>query len=252
MLFKKTLFASLFLLPTASQAIVNIEALRMNENELGWSSQVSLSMSGKKGNTDTDTSSLGLGVQFVEPQSRTFLIGSGEYGRSDGVVDDEEYFAHLRHTHRFTKKLDWEVFTQYENKPFESDNSRSLVGAGFRAESNFYGFVGHTGLGIMHEQESVTDTNNETIEESNKRFNLFADLKYRFSEESNWVGLIYYQPKVDDFSDHQYVVSTGVDATVAEPVKLAFDVAYRYDSTPLGGVLQKNDMTYNFSINIEF
>lgn len=252
MLIIRLLFIHIVLFSPLAHAIVNIEALRMDEKEPGWTSQISLSMNGKKGNTDKDAASLGLGVQLVKPQFRTFLIGSGEYGRSDGVVDDEEYFLHLRHTHYLNKELDWEIFTQYESQPFVHHNQRTLVGAGLRTEAEFLGFIGHAGLGLMHEKESVENSNQIRLHADTNRFNAYADLKYRFSSQSNWVGVIYYQPKIDDFNDHQYVISTGVDAKVIDPVSLAFDITHRYDARPLGDLLKPRDLSYNFSINIEF
>ena len=224
----------------------------MDETQLGWSSALAFSLAGKKGGVDNDAASFSVSTQWVEPQSRTFLIGAAEYSESGGVKDDEEYFAHLRHTHQWSANLDYELFAQQELQPFTHDRKRSLFGVGLRSGTSWKGFVGHSGLGVMKETKSAVSDQNQTNERETVRLNFYSDLKYRFSETANWVGLVYYQPEMSNINNYQTVISTGVDAQVFEPMHLLFDVTYQYDAEPVVPGLESKNLKYNFSFEIQF
>jgi len=248
----KSYLILLLLFPCSASAIVNIESLRMDETKQGWSSSLAFSLSGKKGSVDNDSASFSIGSQWVEPHSRTLLIGALDYSESSGVKDDEEYFAHLRHTHQWTSTLDWELFTQKEFQPFTYNRKRSLFGGGLRSTMHWQGLVGHAGFGVMKEFESAITVTQQNRQLENDRFNLFANLKYPFSSPANWVGLVYYQPKVTNSNDYQMVMTTGVDAQMFGPLHILFDITYQYDTHPTVPNLEQRNYKYNAAFEIEF
>lgn len=104
----------------------------------------------------------------------------------------------------------------------------------------------------MREYESAINIQNKLSSAENDRFNLYSDLKYTFSESANWVGLIYYQPKVTNSNDYQMVFTTGVDAQVFGPFHLVFDVTYQYDTHSTVPGLENRNYKYNAAFEIEF
>lgn len=57
---------ALALFATSAQAIVDIESLRLDEQQLGLSGTVSAKLSGKSGNTDAQTYDGAAGLQYVK------------------------------------------------------------------------------------------------------------------------------------------------------------------------------------------
>ncbi len=240
------------LVPTTSFAIVNIETQRMDEEKPGWSSNFALTLDGKQGNTDKSALAIALGTQWVQDKGRTLLIGALNYGTSDGVKDDEEYFAHLRHTRQFAPGLDWELFTQKEYQPFTFNRKRTLYGGGLRIETNFSQFHGHSGLGIMHVDESATELDRSNHRTQADRLNLFSALKYPLSKTTQWMGVVYFQPQMNRFSDYQASLSTGINAEIIGPLQMTFDISYQYDVEPTASTLGHENLNYNFSMTIDF
>lgn len=240
------------LLPATSFAIVNIETQRMDEDKLGWSSNFALTLDGKQGNTDKSALAIALGTQWVEDNARTLLIGALNYGTSDGVKDDEEYFAHLRHTHQFAPGLDWEVFTQKEYQPFTFNRKRSLYGGGIRLATQFYRFDGHAGMGLMHVDESATEADLSNHRTQADRLNLFSALKYPLSKTAHWIGVVYFQPQINHLSDYQASITTGINAEVIGPLQMTFDISYQYDVEPTASTLGHENLNYQFSMTVAF
>ena len=105
----------------------------------------------KRGNSDVDSYSAGLRLQY--DSNASYLIWSDftfAYGKSSGVANTNKTYAHLRYIHRlYEKSVDWETFVQH----------RYLGGGGLRffANKNCFGKI-HLGLGAFYEDISYTTT----------------------------------------------------------------------------------------------
>ena len=238
------------LLSNSAQAIVNIESLRMDAEQLGWSSSLNLSGQGKKGNTDKDAFKVGFGVQFVEEHSRTFLIGSVEYGETRQQKDDESYFAHLRHTHDLVPTWAWEAFTQYEAEPLVYDKKRSLLGGGLRKSVQAKALTWHFGMGAFYEHETAV-LNNASLTTDLGRGNFYTTFKQQLNDHASWFGSAYYQPQLDAWGHYRAIASLGAESKLTQRISLSLGTSYGYESSPLASA-KKEDLAYQFGINVNF
>ena len=234
----------------SAQAIVNIESLRMNAEQLGWSSSINFSGQGKKGNTDKDAVKVGFGVQFVEEHSRTFLIGSVEYGENSQKKDDESYFAHLRHTHDLVPTWAWEAFTQYEAEPLVYDKQRSLLGAGLRKSVQAKELKWHFGVGAFYEHETAV-LNNANLTTDLGRGNFYTTFKHQLNDHASWFGSAYYQPQLDRWNHYRAIATLGAESKLTQLISLSLGTSYGYESSPLASA-KKEDLAYQFGIQVNF
>jgi hypothetical protein len=234
-------------------AIVNIENLRMNEDQTGFSASSTISAKGKRGNTDEDEYALDGGIQWLSEsrQRSDLLLFSSEQNRANQQTYSEEYFIHLRHTEALTEKWAWEIYAQHESEPLTDDRLRNLVGSNLRYRLDFFPFNGHGGVGLMQEQRSVEPTGQNKVERETTRFNFYLNSSHQLTETTDWKISLYAQPKTDNWDDVRAIAATGISVKINSTFALTLDLSYSHDSEPL--LAQKEyDLSYKNGFNIKF
>lgn len=243
---------SSLLISQSALAIVNIENLRMDESKMGFSTSSTLSLSGKRGNSDEDIYGLSGGLQYItnETSVRNLFLYELKNSQAAGTTYSESYFLHYRHTRQLTDLWAWESFIQHQSEPLSNKRERNVVGMNARYRLKVSPFNGNAGLGLMYEARSVKP-NNQLEEDKGVRFNLYLDSKYKISDNTDWKISLYAQPKVDAFDDLRSVASTGLTTRINQRFAFTFDLSYSHDAKPL--TAQKSyDLKYETGINLRF
>ncbi|MDA3907630.1 MAG: DUF481 domain-containing protein [Sulfurimonas sp.] len=235
-------------------ALVSITPVELGEKP-GLSGKFEAGLETKRGNTDKDNYKASLRVNYDNNES--YVIWgefSGEYGESNYVKDTNKAFSHLRYIHSLTndENLRYELFAQLESDEFRQINSRTLGGAGlrYRVFNSLKNGKGFFGLGSFYEK---IEYNNPQINpsEDNVRLNSYLAYRIDISDMSTFSYVLYYQPKVDDYTD--YIVSNQLELKlhILKKLFLKLNVTLDEDSNPPIGV-KKTDFTQTTTFVFDF
>lgn len=235
-------------------ALVTIAPVDIGEKP-GLSGGIEAGLETKRGNTDKDAYKASTRIAY-DDNSSYVIWGelSGEYGKSNGVEDTNKAFSHIRYIHSLTddENLRYELFAQLESDDFRQINSRVLSGGGlryklFNSESKGKGYFGFGGFyeGIRYKNPQVDPS------EDNMRLNTYLAYKVGLSNKSSFSCTLYYQPKIDEFSDYVQSSQVELKLQVFEDLYLKFNASWNVDSKPPVGVkksdfVQTTTFVFNF------
>ena len=129
-----------------------------------------------------------------------------------------------------------EVYSQYEFNEFLLLDRRVLGGTGIR-----YLVLGDTDKGLwlgtsaMIEAERLNPdaiAASEAVDQQHWRWSSYGTAKTPVSETTTWLTTIYYQPRIDEFSDYRMVGETGLTFAIDERFSFGVDARFRHDSAP--------------------
>jgi len=242
---------ALFWAPMA-RAQVNIEKLRTEAHEDGFSGAISLNTALSIGNIDFADFGLGSFLEHKKGKHIVFLVTNGRFAakrtQADyleepdvSLWDKEAHFSnaalsHLRYNYDLGHGLAWELYSQYEFNEFLLLDLRLLGGTGVRYKI-VQGKAGGlwAGTSAMLESERLNPESiapDETANQQTWRWSSYATGKWIISDTTNWLTTIYYQPNVSDFADHRVVGETGLSLGITEHFALTLDARVRHDSLP--------------------
>ena len=235
-------------------ALVSIAPVEIGE-KTGLSGTIEAGLETKRGNTDKDSYQASIRVTYDE--SINYVVWgelSGEYGKSNGVEDTNKAFSHLRYIHALTddENLRYELFAQLESDEFIQISSRVLGGAGLRYKvfNSVEKGKGYFGLGGFHEsikyENSTVDPN-----EDNERLNTYLAYSVGFGETSTFSCSLYYQPKIDDFSDYIQTNKLELKFKLYKELFLKLNATWNVDTKPPVGV-EKSDFTQRTTFVFNF
>jgi hypothetical protein len=221
----------------SSQAIVKINT-SVNKPE-GFSGNISAEIEIEK--TDSENSKREVEwssqINYRNKNQIFTVLASEEYESNKGQVSEDSKFYHLRYTQvDALPHFHVEGFVQWQEDPFQQLSRRSLIGLGVSQYSNPYNldfgmFSMNYFVGAMVESERSTLQNN--IDDDSTRlaskFNAQLDLT-RY--QSEWFFTLYYQPKLDNWSDYRSVLQTGFTTTLFQNTTLSLYYQSKYDSKP--------------------
>jgi|GEM_PF-1175601 len=276
MLTRLFLLLTLLWAPMA-QAQVNIEKIRTDPAEDGWSGSFSLGAAFTTGNIDFADFTLGSFLaQRVGPHT-TFLVTNGRFAakRTQGdyleapdttLWDEDAHYSynaltHLRYNYALTDDLALEAYTQYEFNEFLLLDRRVLAGTGIRyrvgqGERGGFWF----GTSAMMEAERLNPDSvapSEEVDQLYWRWSNYGTTKLTIGEDSSWLTTIYYQPRIDSFDDFRVVAETGLGFALTETFSFSVDARLRHDSAPpatADGVAEvlPTDISVKNSISVEW
>lgn len=247
----KTVIISLLLLTQQLFALVSIVPVEIGEDP-GSHGKVAISLETKRGNTHKDNYKLGLRFDYDNNESyHTWIEMSGEYGESNYVKDTNKLYLHLRHIHALSDKtICVEAFTQAQDNEFKLIQRRLLGGAGIRFKifELFNEGKGYLGVGALY--EDIQYTSNDP-KEDNFRLNSYFAYTIKLGDDSDLSYTIFYQPKMDEFSDYVSSQKLALKLHVYKRLYLNFQVAYDVDSNPPMDV-EEYDFTQTTSFVFDF
>jgi putative salt-induced outer membrane protein YdiY len=233
-----------------AKAIVNVEDLRLDSDQPGWTGSATLNFAGKSGNTDNFNGSANIGVQFNHQKATELFLASYEVSETQQQRTDESQFLHLRHTQTFRPAWDWEAYTQYEATPLVLNKTRSLLGAGLRWTVKKNAFTGNLAGSIFYENEQVDLSAGRTAFEVG-RFNWMAQGQYQLSQNAKAGLTLFFQPKVDQWENNRTIAKMAVDSKLTGQWSLAASLDYKHDSQPYQN-LKSDDWAYGMGLNYQF
>lgn len=232
-------------------ALVSIAPVEIGEKP-GLNGEVALSLETKSGNTDKEAYSASTRVAYDNNVSYVAWAElSGEYGESEGKKDTNKAFSHIRYIHTtYFDDLKVEAFAQLQSDEFRLIKSRTLGGAGVRYKlfSLFGKDKGYIGLGAFH--ESINYSSNDP-DENNVRLNTYFAYTIDMNENSKFSYTLYYQPKIDSFSDYVQSHEAELKVKIYKQLSLRLSVTYDLDSKPPMNV-KKEDFTQKTALVFEF
>ncbi len=234
-------------------AQVNVEPVRQRLKTTGRTLHFRSSVAGYQGNTNGLVYSGGALFGLSSEQQMAYLTASADYGRSNSETTLAKAFAHLRYTRRFTRLWAAEAFVQWEHDQFRRITTRELFGVGPRVElltSEVFSFAG--GTAYMLEQTARSD--GEETPASNEwkhRLSTYATLTYRPHEHVTVSETLYYQPRLDRFSDYVLLSIFGAHFTVTPVLSSGVDLRVRSESAAPRGV-EPTDIEVLSSLSLTF
>ncbi len=234
-------------------AIVNIEKMRKDSGEKGFSSSLSFTLSYIEGNTDVTSHKTTLRSDYAAERFRTFLVLSHQRGEKDDVRHLNKGFIHLRGIKPMTERYAVEGFLQKGYNDFTLLEDRRLIGTGIRTvlveeEEDDRSLGLYFGVGLMRERE-VIDYPPEEISTITRSTN-YLSCRWQASEGTRFSGTLYYQPRFSDTGDYRILFDGGFAFALTKRIDFTFSVNYRHDNRPPIGIRNYDvEITNGFSLS---
>jgi len=249
-----TALACFLTLPHIAQAIVNIDQSVIASNKEGIDHTVHIAADGAEGNSTKNSIRGDLLSKWKHHQHTEFLLLQYSYGKSNGRLDTNRSFAHIRHRTQLHKQWGIELFGQVEKNTFARLSSRSLIGAGIRftaleipKKTAIY-----FGLGSFYERELLSNIAGATDAHSQLwRANSYLVLRHQINEQLRLNSTTYYQPALQSSSDYRLLEEASANIRIIDSVSLKVGIDFTYDSRPPQTV-KANDLRYSTGLEILF
>ena len=218
---------------------VNIESLRKELDELGYSGAINVNLSIQTGSVDLQELSGNAQVNYSQPEYYFLLIGEESLGWKDGDRFSNAGLAHLRFVHRTTRVINPEIFVQANYSKERKLLERYLTGGGVRinllkTKSQFFSI----GVAMMVEYEKYDELNlvgeNKTADDW--RGSTYLSYAVDLKDDLRFSTVTYYQPRPDFFSDYRILNNSLLSFTLVDPVVINVSFILIYDSEPPAGI----------------
>ena len=216
-------------------AQVNTERMRRSLDDDGVRLSLDAAAGFATGNTEYLRASLGARTDWLRGPHAAFVVGQAAFSRADGDVFLDRQFAHARYSRDVAPGVAVETFTQAERNRQQLLESRTLLGAGVRAE-----LVGRDGadlaLGLTPMLE-VERLDAETGEGTSTVGRLSSYLSGRLAVgDGIFSAVAYAQPRFDAPGDIRVLGQAAVEVGLTRAVRLRVQANVRHDSRPPLGV----------------
>lgn len=219
----------------ARAQLVNIEKERRAEGTEGTSRRLNLSVAVRSGNVDLVDLGLGLRLERWNESTATLLLSRGRFAERSGDTFVQEALVHLRHNFRRDRRVDPEIYTQYQTNEFALLDSRVLVGGGIRSRLDSGDRTSaYVGLGAMYDYESldVDPSGEEDPSSSVARLNGYVSYGYALDRRVILNNTLFIQPRVDDPGDLRILEEATMTVEITTAVSLQVTFRLNHDSRP--------------------
>lgn len=242
-------FSCLLIFPSNTYAIVNIENIRVQKSEDGFSGQLDIDASLQSGNTNNTRIGIGNRLQWIRGNKTNFLVLNYDYGERSGTRDINKSFLHGRHIVQRNENWAWEGFGQLEQNEFTRLSFRALAGAGVRrtliekADKTAI----YSGLGGFYSTEQLDDSSTTDL----IRANIYFVVKHAFNQNTHFIGTAYYQPAVSNLDDFRALGQAAINVAISKKLDLKLSLDIAHDSQPPTGV-KSTDTSFRTGIEYRF
>ncbi len=230
--------------PGAGQAILNVEALQVGEQETVHA-EVSGQLRLASGNTDLFQvgGDLGLGYLGERHWVRSYA-GMERLERKGSDILNNRY-VHVRYNYRLSDRFRTFHFVQLQANENLFLDRRFLLGSGLRVR-----VLGGTesrleaGAGLMLESEQLNEAKLAPGEDPSTDAVRMANLLVGsgpVGEGNRWVTVVYYQPNVEGFGDYRLSGEVGLKVRLVASLQLDLSLTWRHDSRAPEG-LEEDDL----------
>jgi len=238
-----------------ARAIVNVEQAIIGKPEEGVNTTVDLSANGASGNVEKSAVRAEMLSIWQHTQYTEYMQLQYAYGKSNGKVDTDRAFSHLRHRTDISPAWGVEVYAQAGKDPFARLAQRILLGGGMRSVlfEEELKFAGYLGLGAFHEREALNSKlgTTDALHVKLWRANAYLVLKYQFNDQVRLYNTAYYQPALGDSGDYRVLDQLSILVKLGENLNLKASLDIAFDSRPPQGV-EKRDMLYSTGLEYSF
>lgn len=250
------------LTPAVAGAQVNSERIRVGKIEDGFHASIDGALTVKAGNVDYVSLTAATRVEYKKGIHTPFVVGNVAFAENAGETIISNGFAHLRWTAMWHERVGSEIFLQLQFNKFTALQLRQLVGAGARFVlydgERFEAFAG-TGYMIEHERldrEQIgifdpADPRYHPLRPINHRSTSYFSFRAQLTENTHVNNTIFFQPRVDRFSDLRLLNEVGLEVSLTEYVSLLVGAVYLYDSDP-PFTIKRSDLTSINRVRVTF
>jgi hypothetical protein len=224
------LFSTAFVYFSYAQSIVNIENKRIITDTTGWAGSANLGFNLSKNIKTEFALSTSAHLQYKNKKELYLFLANASLVEAGEEKFVNAGFAHVRYNRKFGPVLRWEAFGQIQYNKVLSVDQRILLGTGPRLKLfSSDKFRLYQGTLYMYEIEEVLEPN-----ETHKDQRISAYLSYHWHPYDNFsfYGTWYFQPKIDDFSDHRLAGQLSLEFGISENLKFTTSFNYLLDSAP--------------------
>lgn len=174
-----------------------------------------------------------------------FVMGNSASRVAEGETISSHGFVHWRASTPLSESKRFELFSQFESRPFSKLNRRELFGLGVRYAISLPGvFPFAVGIGIMTEHEDHQDGEENTLRSTN-----YLSLSHSVGTGATVRATAYYQPSTADLNDYRLITDAELAIKVSQTVYWKSSMVMRFDSNPEPNV-RKRDMEVRQGIGL--
>ena len=240
--------------PLTAMAIVNMDGLHFDNKEDMFTADLDLTVSGSSGNSNTTKAALNAQFSWIAEKSINLAILGYQYGESNNDRSENKSFIHYRYIHQLTNVIDWELFAQWEQNEFTRLSYRRLLGLGVRfsvAKSEKQrAFLGVGGFYSKEKIAFTTGLTDDGVEEFTRASFYFLS-KYKISPTVHFSNALYYQPRVNLFSDYRALLESKFDFKINNSLSFRISLDVEYDSQP-SQTIESTDVSYMTGLTLNF
>ena len=242
-------------LPIPAHAIVSIGQAMIGPVKDGLHTNVELASNGVSGTTTSNNTLGGLFSEWKHGKYTDFLLLQYAYGQSNGQINNNRGFAHLRHRMRISDRWGVEAFAQAMRDPVTRMIARNLLGGGVRYTllERSDKAAAYLGFGAFYEQERLS-TKAGTTDPLNSRLwrnNTYLVLKRQLNEHLSVYSVTYYQPALSDMGNYRVLENAAGSVKLYKNLNLKLSASVYYDSRPPQGV-KRTYVLYSTGITVDF
>lgn len=245
--------AVLLILAVGSQAqtIVNTETL-LAQVDSGWAATFGVVGDLSFGNSRVTDLSTDGSVGYTQGSMTYRLAGSWARLAEDGAAIQDNRFAQLRVNRKFGDS-GWQAFAflQTASNNVLLMQERTLLGGGIRKRV-LDGDAGwfDVSWGPFSERE-VYDAETGEPEKDLVRSSFTISSEWQVTEKLDWRNTVYVQSAMTDWADTRLFFESAANMAISERLSFEFDLVYRRDSQPHGG-LESIDLGTAFGLRWTF
>lgn len=245
--------AALLVMAVGSQAqtIVNTETL-LAQVDSGWAATFGVVGDLSFGNSRVTDLSTDGSVGYTKGPMTYRLAGSWARLAEDGAAIQDNRFAQLRVNRKFGDS-GWQAFAflQTASNNVLLMQERTLLGVGIRkrvldGEAGWFDVA----WGPFSERE-VYDAETGEPEKDLVRSSITLSSEWQVTEKLDWRNTVYVQSAMTDWADTRFFFESAANMAISERLSFEFDLVYRRDSQPHGG-LESVDLGTAFGLRWTF
>ncbi|MCY4401028.1 MAG: DUF481 domain-containing protein [Candidatus Poribacteria bacterium] len=222
-------------LPVAAQ--VNIftgETMKQMQLQPGWYNNLNLDLTYRTGNTELLTLRTRFRSDYLSKKHHSFIFGSLQQGRKDGVFFTNKGMVHGRIIRKLSNLILIESFIQKQFNESILLDDRNLIGGGIRfavrspkSRHNLY-----VGIGAMLEHENIKDDEIGNITTRIVRSTNYINWTARIDDRLSSSATGYYQVHVRHLADYRILFEGRIMVHLTTKLGIPLRVNFRYDNEP--------------------
>ncbi len=219
----------LALITNIEAQVVNIEKQRTDKNKAFYGNvQASMQYENSKKVIWQNSTSSDLYFRWGRHYFMSFT--SWDYISAGKENLQDKGHEHIRYNFMIDSLFAFEIFGQYQFNDLRKIKYRTLGGAGLRlniiAGDSLKWF---TGSSIMYEERYFTY---KAPGQYHWRINLYTNLLWNISDATKLSGIVYFQPSVYNFSNHNISGEAQIQIRLIKKLSLIVNTTLTYETTP--------------------